>query len=66
MFLLSLPVLRLPKTKNASHMDVAFIRDFLMANNDRIALKTLVAVISFAKNAGMSVFPLVKRVFFDT
>lgn len=47
-------------------MDVAFIRDFLMANNDRIALKTLLAVISFAKNAGMSVFPLAKRVFFAT
>ncbi len=47
-------------------MDIDFMRDFLTANNDSITLKTLNDVIAFAKSAGKSVYPLAKRVFFET
>lgn len=47
-------------------MDIAFMRDFLTANDDSITLKTLNDVIAFAKNAGKSVYPLAKRVLFET
>lgn len=47
-------------------MDIAFMRDFLTANDDSITLKKLNDVIAFAKSAGKSIYPLAKRVFFDT
>ena len=47
-------------------MDVSFMRDFLAANDDSITLKKLNDVIAFAKSAGKSIYPLAKRVFFDT
>ena len=56
-----------PKTKQSyKGMDIPFMRDFLVANNDSTTLKTLNDAIAFAKSAGMSIYPLAKRVFFDT
>ena len=47
-------------------MDIAFMRDFLTANDDSTTLKTLNDVVAFAKSAGKSIYPLAKRVFFET
>ena len=47
-------------------MDIAFMRDFLAANDDSITLNTLNDVIAFAESAGKSIYPLAKRVFFET
>ena len=47
-------------------MDIAFMLDFLTANDDSTTLKTLNDVVAFAKSAGKSIYPLAKRVFFET
>ena len=45
-------------------MDIAFMRDFLMANDDSTTLKRLDDVVAYAKATGKSKYPLAKRVFF--
>ena len=45
-------------------MDIAFMRDFLIANDDPITLKTLDDVVAFAEATGKSKYPLAKRVLF--
>lgn len=45
-------------------MDIAFMRDFLIANDDLITLKTLDDVVAFAEASGKSKYPLAKRVLF--
>lgn len=47
-------------------MDIAFILDFLTANDDTITLKTVNDVIAYADKMGMSKYPLAKRVLFET
>lgn len=46
-------------------MNIAFMRDFLTANDDSITLKTMNDVIAFAEKSGKSKYPLAKRVLFD-
>ena len=46
-------------------MDIPFMRDYLLAVDDSITLKTMDDVIAFAEKTGGSKYPLAKRVLFD-
>lgn len=47
-------------------LDIAFMRDFLIAIDDSITLKTLDDVVAFAEANGLSKYPLAKRMLFET
>ena len=66
-FVVKVPEKRSAKPKQTyKGMDIAFIRDFLTANDDASTLKVVDDVIAYAKANKEHSYPLVKRVFLRT